>query len=1022
MYLKRLFKKTNVKHNKAGLSGNPDATGFASLSVLNTDSGTSTAPNVRFAHVFKQGDVPSGSIVSIKQSGVAVPYTAARRSTWPDGSLRVADFLCKLPSNISGSGTATLDFRYIAGSYDDTLPNSKSVSDIVTDITTNHDTIKMEVSSLTNSSGGTEGSGTWIADSTTAFGLTNYRSLATGPTACDLVVWMKIKDGSTDHDNLWCQWYITAFLDTVTGAVTKLCWRAWLNQGYRTVQNDKYTYQGKLKLGNTVVRSWGFAADSRTLNFSPSNVNTSTNQITLTGHGFVSGELVRFTTSGTLPSGISLATDYWTIVDDANTIRFAPTQSTSYDRSAISLSTQGSGVHTITGYINHNFAQRQCWADRDGLWDWHSGITGALNGEPTVYPIHDKVYYRSSKMAPPLDFSYDFLHTTEVVSSDFVPNSFGRMNPLANTSGANISYGAPWNEWGARAYRYRNDRLGYVKTLRAHALMKGTTSVHWVRDDTTFRIPVLNNGSDRAGAVYSGLGSCLPNSFSWAPASIGFSSSDWPLPKVGTFTYNYTHHYTGPYPLYIFEGGADVLQLLYGDANGTIAAKFPPAGDPNAEIWDNAGHGSMILDRCAQFGGGTRYYRSVPWGEPRADAWVINLLTDAYTAGGDTDSEKLYLKDVLDDTLFVTGYIINTWGGSGLTNLGGWFVQENAISISNFMQSYLLMAWSFAYMRHTTADMLVLAAQQAQFYKNLWVNSNCHSFSNIYSVKTKDAAQPNTGWDSYSTLANLGLWGNAGAATAWSSDGRSISFQNPGDASNNSYLLPQDGDRIFLTDSFDVFLGFYDSCPPELSLYTWYYARQCSGQSFKLATTNSDGTIIGSVTPNSSTTTLASNINNSTLSIPLTAPLTFPSGPNVAYMAIRIGSEMMRAVASTTTTVTLYERGSGNTTPASHTAGDTVEVLRLCTYYTDVHMRNTGCPVTGWNAFPGSAAVDQFGYLTMARAGMGYAYVAGTMNIDGYNIADAYWQVQSGTDVPSVTGPQGAIDQSSIMHSVSINI
>ncbi len=40
-------------------------------------------------------------------------------------------------------------------------------------------------------------------------------------------------------------------------------------------------------------------------------------------HGFITGDHVRLTTTGTLPSGLALATDYWIIADSANKFRFA---------------------------------------------------------------------------------------------------------------------------------------------------------------------------------------------------------------------------------------------------------------------------------------------------------------------------------------------------------------------------------------------------------------------------------------------------------------------------------------------------------------------------------------------------------------------------------------------------------------------------------------------------------------------------------------------------------------------------
>jgi len=58
---------------------------------------------------------------------------------------------------------------------------------------------------------------------------------------------------------------------------------------------------------------------------------------------------VRLTTTGVLPDGLALATDYWLIVDDANTLRFAASRSDAIAAIpvAIDLLDAGTGIHTI---------------------------------------------------------------------------------------------------------------------------------------------------------------------------------------------------------------------------------------------------------------------------------------------------------------------------------------------------------------------------------------------------------------------------------------------------------------------------------------------------------------------------------------------------------------------------------------------------------------------------------------------------------------------------------------------------
>lgn len=69
--------------------------------------------------------------------------------------------------------------------------------------------------------------------------------------------------------------------------------------------------------------------------------------ITVTGHAYVHGDgPVRLTTSGTLPTGLSLLTNYWLYVKDANTIQFCDSLERALKGLGISVS-GGSGTHTI---------------------------------------------------------------------------------------------------------------------------------------------------------------------------------------------------------------------------------------------------------------------------------------------------------------------------------------------------------------------------------------------------------------------------------------------------------------------------------------------------------------------------------------------------------------------------------------------------------------------------------------------------------------------------------------------------
>jgi hypothetical protein len=85
-------------------------------------------------------------------------------------------------------------------------------------------------------------------------------------------------------------------------------------------------------------------------NFATTDVNTGTEVITITGHGFSTGHIVQFSTTGTLPGGLSLSTSYYVIRTGANTFQVATTYANAMLGTAKDLTSTGSGTHTITPY------------------------------------------------------------------------------------------------------------------------------------------------------------------------------------------------------------------------------------------------------------------------------------------------------------------------------------------------------------------------------------------------------------------------------------------------------------------------------------------------------------------------------------------------------------------------------------------------------------------------------------------------------------------------------------------------
>jgi hypothetical protein len=65
----------------------------------------------------------------------------------------------------------------------------------------------------------------------------------------------------------------------------------------------------------------------------------------LVDHGYANGDVVQLTTTGTLPGGLSLLTNYYVVEAASETFKLSST----LGGAAIDLTTSGSGVHSVSG-------------------------------------------------------------------------------------------------------------------------------------------------------------------------------------------------------------------------------------------------------------------------------------------------------------------------------------------------------------------------------------------------------------------------------------------------------------------------------------------------------------------------------------------------------------------------------------------------------------------------------------------------------------------------------------------------
>lgn len=187
----------------------PPAAGvlLTTLALVNT-SGVSQAANFvtpMFGHPFKQGDVPAGQYPAFELSdGTPCPATFWGLTHWPDGSLKWAGVLLRVPSLIGGSATLTLNVK--SGGAAPAASNRAT-----SDLTAADLKVELQVS------GDTAG-GAWVAALNDAISLGgDITTYGDGPAGKVWRIGGFARRSSANHGQLYCWHYVAALQDSSGG-------------------------------------------------------------------------------------------------------------------------------------------------------------------------------------------------------------------------------------------------------------------------------------------------------------------------------------------------------------------------------------------------------------------------------------------------------------------------------------------------------------------------------------------------------------------------------------------------------------------------------------------------------------------------------------------------------------------------------------------------------------------------------------------------------------------------------------
>lgn len=97
----------------------------------------------------------------------------------------------------------------------------------------------------------------------------------------------------------------------------------------------------------------GVGTGTYSFTFASTDVNTANDQITIAANPeLVTGRKIQLTTTGALPTGLALATDYYVIVVDSTHIKLASSLANAVAGTAIDITGAGSGTNTATGTLS----------------------------------------------------------------------------------------------------------------------------------------------------------------------------------------------------------------------------------------------------------------------------------------------------------------------------------------------------------------------------------------------------------------------------------------------------------------------------------------------------------------------------------------------------------------------------------------------------------------------------------------------------------------------------------------------
>lgn len=664
---------------------------LTTITLVNT-SGSTQATNFIspiFGHPFVQGQIPAGTCPVFQlTNGTNVPFSVSvstARATWPDGSLKHASFMLRVPTTIAGSGSLVINV--LSGGA---FPSNSSRT--TADYTSGGLDLNISGTGLDGNA-----SGVWVTNlgqGVTAANSDNYKFMDGAAGRVDRIR-ASFRQSSADHGYLECYWYMVATQD-VSGNLGGIRYLPRITQPW---------YNTGLGPGGTNVQMISFSA--LTLNNSASLISDLWGRsnptvfsyhvgptVNVANDNNLGGACIRLTTTGTLDTALALNTSYF-YYQQSPTFAQITVSSQNPQGGGVNLNNNATGTQTMTAYPYVPPGCSIMGATSTGTYRYVQG-GGSFAADSTVRVQFDRYYIRQTKMVLP--YNLRGTTVTSTATTSYYTNCTGPVQQDVGAGGGRRDIGVI-PAWHSK-HLYTQATVDELNVRVSGLVGIGQYLMNIRNKSAGGTIPCGNNGHNSAGSTYSGMMAPSPT-FSTVPGLC-----------IGTVT-DTQHIANLPYYPFLITGEPQYLDSLFEWGNFMCIAGYPTGSTTtiNGSNYVIAGDASNPGGRNVTTSGTTRYGCCFNSSSNRSDAWRYrNMGCAAAFNHPECAGYNQYMNDLVAATADMAVAVIALAPTGYASTNGLWLNQNSADYVEPWEQGYWIGTALLVYNISSTTSANLLTA------------------------------------------------------------------------------------------------------------------------------------------------------------------------------------------------------------------------------------------------------------------------------------------------------------------------